>query len=124
MGLTLIEILVGVVILSFGMVVALQAMAKISEVSLTTENRFYAYNVLASKIADLEIGIRERRKIEKNSEGMSVVNGKPFYWELAINPLTEGGSLELATLIVRWKQGKDTFVNSVDTLVKFPEVEK
>ncbi len=113
-GLTLVEILVSLAILSTSIVLILQA--QVSGVSALTlaEQRLAACTLARSKMADLELGFH-RGELPR-PEGQLRVGRTAFRWRTETAPLPEDPQLEQVTLTVDWRYGRHDYASAVTTL--------
>lgn len=122
-GLTLIELLVSIVILSVGAIFVLRAYAKTAHALMIAEDRFNSYVFSVSKMAEKEMALREGLDVETGEEGTFQVEGQRFDWDIAVEPLSEE-QLNLMTLTVVWRRAGHTFEDHIQTLFKPPEVDE
>jgi prepilin-type N-terminal cleavage/methylation domain-containing protein len=121
-GMTLIEVLISLVILSSVTVFTLQALSKSAEVQRTTEFRRKAHFFALTRLAELEARVAPETEIEKTEKGRFRDGPDTFDWEIvtaphglvpeeeAPDPKEVPVLLELG-LSVAWEQGLDA--NSV-----------
>lgn len=81
-GLTLIEVLVCLVILSSGAVYVVHALARSAEVGRRLEDRYPLYPLLASKIAEAEIRIPLQKDPLRPLKGAFSANGRDYDWSV------------------------------------------
>lgn len=119
-GLTLVEVLASLVIISIGSVFILQALAKAAHTLTVAENRFLAYAFSASKFAELEVAKAEGLDLP-GEEGSFREKGTTFdwFWEVAPSP-EEGPFLGEMRLSVTWKKGRHRYEKTTETLWKLP----
>ena len=123
-GLTLIEVLISVVILSTGAVLVMHVFAKSWETVRVAEHRAAADVFALSKMADLELANHQGLDLMKRPSGAFRVDGHPFTWQVSVEPPDpehpEGSSL--VTLTVTWPRGGDTDRLQCQTLLRPPVV--
>ena len=123
-GLTLIEVLISVVILSTGAVLVMHAFAKAWETVRVAEHRAAADVFALSKMADLELANQQGLDLMKHPSGAFRADGHPFSWHVSV----EGPDAEhpdrssLVTLTVTWPRGGDTDQLQCHTLLRPPVV--
>jgi len=81
-GLTLIEVLVCLVILSGGAVYVVMALARSAEVERILESRYPLYPILASKIAEAEARILPEQDPLRKSSGAFSANNTKYNWSV------------------------------------------
>lgn len=141
-GLTLIELLVSVMILSLGCSYALQALSKAAEAQQWVEARNEAYLFLASKAAEMEMRVLPETDPLKGSGGVLRDRAWRYQWNLSnmLSPLliqaVPGAEQAAVTvtaaasflveqvLTVQWIQGQSPREVRLTTLSKVPVPEK
>ena len=106
-GFTLIEIMISVAILSFGLILILQGFTHSLNILRISENNLQATLLAEEKMAQLQIDA-------KNSEygfltdfnGESQIDNIEFRWQTSITPDEEHEDLNELLTIVSWKEGK------------------
>lgn len=119
-GLTLVEILISVAILSAGTVVVMQALAQGAYVLKVATNRMWAYTFSKSKMADLEMSLKQG--LELKTRGTFRMGHEQFRWEIDTSPMEEP-ALELVTLTVAWRQGAHDYASRFSTVARVLEEE-
>ncbi len=119
-GLTLIEVLVSLVILSVGAVTILQAMVRISHAQTLAVYQSKAYLFALSKLGDVEVAFREGKDVEERDTGTIRMGEHAFQWELVAIPLVEEPLVRAVSLAVRWRAGARTFQRRFETQLRVP----
>ena len=119
-GLTLIEVLVSVVILSAGAVVLTQSLAGAAHAQAVAELRMQAYLLAASKLGELELLAARGEPLSPQEEGVIRVDGQVFDWSATASPLTID-LVQTVQLRVSWRQGSRAYTQQMDTAVRLPE---
>ena len=117
-GLTLIEVLVSLVILSAGAVTILQAMMRISHAQILTTYQSKAYLFALSKLGDVEMAFRQGGDVKEHDDGTVRVGECAFQWELAAIPLVEEPLVRAVSLAVRWRAGAQDFQRRFETQLR------
>ncbi len=115
-GLTLIEVLVCLIILSGGMVYVVLALARSAEVARRLEDRYPLYSVLASKMAESEMRVAQQKDPLKVLKGGFSEGSQRYDWSVISrfeNPDDEKAFKEEAissallrrTIQAGWNQG-------------------
>ena len=123
-GLTLVEVMMAVVILSCVSVFVLQALANASYALSVAENRTDVYEFALSKMAQLEMAVLATRGLGGNEESSFQVGSQKFEWKATQQPVLENPLVGSVTLTVTWHQGSQTYESRFETLVKVPLEEK
>lgn len=118
-GLTLIELLATIVLLSVSVVFIMQALARGAHSVRLAQQRLAAYTFLASKIAEVELDLQAGRE-ELRPHGTFRMSGTPFHWQLGTLPVTDAPQLEEVTLTVGWRQGPHDHESHVSLLRQLP----
>lgn len=111
-GFTLVEVLVAIVILASGFVMVAQAMGRTQDVLRISQNLVKASHVAEERLSEVEIELRERRKLSASSKHgeEKFLAGRVFRWARDIGPYEDEG-IEDQTRIhqidigVAWKEG-------------------
>ena len=119
-GLTLVEVLVSLVILSVGAVTILQAMVRISHAQALAAYQSKAYLVALSKLGDVEVAFREGRDVEASDTGTVRIGEHAFQWDLASTSLVGEPLVRVVSLAVRWRAGTQTFQRRFETQLRLP----
>ena len=89
-GLTLIEVLVSILIISGGCVYVLQALAQSARVQQLVEERISFYPFLASKLAKIEMRVSSEKDPFKSEKGSYEEKNRRYAWSISspfYNPL-------------------------------------
>jgi len=137
-GLTLIEVLISLVIVSTSLVFVLNALAKIAEAQREVEVRSSAYSFLASKMAELEQRVQPQGEMKESVKGNFRANDLRYDWELStgffgVAPVEGTGQAAAVSsplvltkdFVVGWKRGTEAAAMKLSTLsiVLPPKVE-
>ena len=120
-GLTLIEVLVSVVILSAGAVVLTQSLANAAHAQAVTESRMQAYLLAASKMGDLELIAARGEVVPAQTEGTIRVGGDAFRWS-TIASAPNDDFVQTVRLQIAWQQGAHAYAQRFETAVRLPEI--
>ena len=119
-GLTLVEVLVSLVILSVGAVTILQAMVRISHAQALATYQSKAYLFALSKLGDVEVAFREGKDVEASDTGTVRMGEHAFQWELVATPLVKESLVRVVSLAVRWRAGTRAFQRRFETQLRLP----
>ncbi len=119
-GLTLIEVLISVVILSTGAVLVVQALARAAYAQAVVERQTAAYLFAMSKMAGLELAIDEGQELKDREAGSFRVENQLFQWETTAEPSRDDPELTTVALHVRWRYGPQTFEQRLETWMGVP----
>ena len=117
-GFTLIEILVSVAILASAIVLIMQAFARGAYALNLSSNRLRAYAFAASKMADLELSVRQG--VEPKPDGQFRIGQDRFQWQVSATPIPDEPALKLVTLTVEWAQGKRSYTSQTSLVTRAP----
>ena len=106
-GFTLIEVMVAVAVLSFGLVLVYQAFF----IALDSFNYSADYLQISpwmdEKIWEAQDSIRRTGKLEDNqTQGEFIARNKKFDWTLSLNSLDPSGNLSAIDLEIGWKEAR------------------
>jgi len=119
--LTLVELLMSVVILSVGAVFIMQALVKISSAHLMAEDQVQASLLAMSKMAEVELAVRQGGFAEDPEQGGSArVGMQAFTWSATAAPLAEDPTRARVCLTVSWRRGETTGERQLETILKLP----
>lgn len=115
-GLTLVEILVSLIILSGGAVYVVLALARSAEVEKRLEDRYPVYPLIAAQIAESEMRVSPQKDPLKERKGSFKTNNREYDWsvetrfqnpddEKAIKEQTISSALLNRTLQAGWNNG-------------------
>lgn len=113
-GMTLIEVLIALIILSIGVTSMMLAMSRCLSVVRTARNRNVSYNLLRQ--LDVEMPI-DKQSIEEVSESgeFEDVEGYMWYREVVMVDEEERPGLFLVTTRIQWSErGKDAFEEIIE----------
>lgn len=122
-GLTLVETLASVVILSVGTVYIMQALLRAAHAQAVASQQADASLLALSKLADVELAVREGRTPEEQKAGRVRLGPNTFDWELTTTPAITDPKLLTVALAVTWEEGGVSRARRVDTLLRLPEPE-
>ena len=117
-GLTLIELLVTVVLLSTSVVLIMQGLARGAHSVRLAQHRLAAYTFLVAKMADVELNLNAGSELRPHGEFR--MGGTPFAWRLDTLPVADEPQLEQVTLAVEWRQGPHSYESHVSTFRRAP----
>lgn len=130
-GFTLIEVLVAVIILAFGLVVVVEGMVRTEQAFRISENMVTASQIADERIAESEILVRERNSLSFFSESEKEDrSGKSFEWERKTRPFSHASLMDTTKLnqvdvSVSWNDGSARSNNeSFSTLIMNREKQK
>lgn len=115
-GLTLVEILVSLIILSGGAVYVVLALARSAEVEKRLEDRYPVYPLLAAQIAESEMRVTPQKDPLKGRKGSIKANNREYDWsvetrfqnpddEKALKEQTISSALLHRTIEAGWNNG-------------------
>jgi len=81
-GLTLVEILVSLIILSGGAVYVVLALARSAEVEKRLEDRYPVYPLIAAQIAESELRVSPQKDPLKERKGTVKANNRDYDWSV------------------------------------------
>lgn len=119
-GLTLVEILISVALLSSGAVLVMHAYAKIWQTTRIAEHRAAAHMFALSKMADLELANHQGLELTRRPSGTFRADGHPYTWYVsaALSDPEHPEGPALVTLTVTWPRGGDTDRLQLQTLLR------
>lgn len=120
-GLTLVELLMSVVILSVGAVFIMQALVKISSAHVIAENQAQASLLAMSKMAEVELAVQAGAFSEDPEQGGSVrVGAQAFTWSATAAPLADDPTRTRIYLTVSWRRGESAGERQLETILRLP----
>jgi len=120
-GLTLVELLMAVVVLSGASVLILQALASAAYGLHVADNRLAVYDFSVSKIAQLQLDAQAGKDLKEKSRGTFLVGADRFKWSVTALPIPEIPELRSVRLTVAWGEGSHLTESQFHTLVRVPE---
>ena len=131
-GLTLVEVMVSVAILSVAAVLLMGAMGRAYSATAQIEARQEAYSFALSKMGEVELALRAGQGGAEHSGGSFQIEKRLFRWDLELLPVEEEpleAEMEKkkrlprkqASLTVQWEDGSYTQRHRVETLVILPK---
>lgn len=136
-GLTLVEILVSVAVLSVAAVFLLGALGRAYSATAQTQARQEAYRFALSKMGEVERALRSAEELEEESEGSFREGIRLFRWVLSVvhEPAPDSGEdgqpkpgpgpnrlpRRRVLLTVRWEEGRHVQEQRVETVLLLPE---
>ena len=118
-GFTLIEILISVALLAFGVALILQGLARGAYALALATNRLRAYEFAGAKLADVELSGDSGK-----THGRFHMGSEEFEWTVDAAPLPDEETLELVTLTVGWQQGRREYAESASAVRRRPPEEE
>ncbi len=130
-GFTLIEVLVAVIILAFGLVLVVEGMVRTEQAFRISENMVMASQIADERIAESEILVREKNSLSFFSESEKEnQSGKTFEWERKTRPFSHASLMDTTKLnqvdvALSWKDGSArSNTESFSTLIMNREKQK
>jgi type II secretory pathway pseudopilin PulG len=120
MGLTLIEVLMSVVLLSTGAVFIMQALARISYAQAVAEDRRTVYLFAISKMAEVALAVEQGTLSEDGERGSFRIGPRAFSWNATAEPLDDDPQGASVVLTTAWQRGSADFSHHVTTIVRTP----
>jgi type II secretory pathway pseudopilin PulG len=120
-GLSLIELLVSVVILSAGSVLAMQALMRVAHAQMVAEYRANAHLLAAAKMAEVELAFLDGHAPNRPDEGSIRLGDQAFEWYLSAMPAPDESGLWSVTLDVGWQHGTHAFERRLATWLRTPD---
>ena len=118
-GLTLIEVLISVVILSMGSVVIMEAFGRMAQAMAIADDETGAYLFAMSKMSEVEVEFREGRAPEEDEESGSFRLGERGYeWALRSSTLSEEPPVKSIALDVEWQRGSEMYTRRFETMLR------
>ena len=117
-GLTLVEILLSVAILSCGVVLVMQALVRGAYALARAEHQLQAYTFARAKMADIDMAVKQG--IEPKIKGEFRMGSMPYQWRLETSVLEDEPTLQLMTLWVGWRQGGYDYASTVSAVTRLP----
>lgn len=122
-GLTLVEVLVSVVILSVGAVLIMQALGRVSTAWTLGEGRLSATLFLMSKMGEVELALQEGQDLGGHPHGSFQSGDRQFGWDLVYGSVPDDPNSTAVALGVTWKAGQHTFEHRLETILRRPPEE-
>ncbi len=120
-GLTLVELLVSIVILSFGTVLIAQALVRIAQAQAIGERYDQAYLFLASKMAELELSVRTEGSLTDGEHGSFRVEAQAYQWRVSAQPFAEDvPEMQVVAMTVSWDYAGHAYQRQADTVFFMP----
>lgn len=130
-GFTLIEVLVSVIILAFGLVIVAEGMVRTEQAYRISENMIIASMLAEQKLAEAELQALESRRLNTSSDqSKETFSGKTFDWQRSTYPFFHSTVLDQtkvnqADVTLEWKDGPvRTNKQIYSTLILNPEKKK
>ncbi len=122
-GLTLVEILASVVILSFGAVVTMQALGRVASALSVAEYQGEAYLFAMAKMAEVELALRSGQPVEESSQGSFRLGEHLFRWSLSLSTEPINPQFKAVSLTVAWSDGRHAYERHLNTILQRPSDE-
>ncbi len=119
-GLTLIEVLVSVVILSTGSVLILQALAKVAEAQARLDDQANLYLFAISKMAEAELAVETGALPRDQESGSFRVESQTFDWALSVSPAVDDPQVYTIGLDVEVRNPSRPLSQRVETVLRVP----
>ncbi len=107
-----------IVVLSVGVVVVLQAFARVSHATLVAEQRALSYMLASVKMAEFETAFREQGELPEEDEGAWRVGRQQFTWTMVSSVVPGDPQAILAALTVQWTYGLRSGDYRVETVLR------
>ena len=120
-GLTLVEILLSIVILSSAVTVIMQAMARSVSALHLAQNMITAYAFANAKLADVELELAQRQ--DPSGSGSFREGRDLFQWSVDVVPWVDSPGVDHVSLAVTWTQSGHAYVREVAMLHRVPSIE-
>ncbi len=120
-GLTLIEVLVSVVILSCGAVAVMQGLARAAYAASVAEQQTAAHVFALSKMSELELAVRRQEPLKPQESGDVRVGEQTYRWEVTAKPISDDSNLQYVSLVVSWSVGLRNYAHEIVTWLPMPE---
>jgi prepilin-type N-terminal cleavage/methylation domain-containing protein len=116
-GFTLIEIMVSVAILSVGLILVLQGMAKCVNILRISQDNLAATILAEDKITQVEIASKQKSSGASfgDTSGEEEYGSAVFRWEVRLSPYGEYENLNELLATVSWKDGRNNGSSSFNT---------
>jgi prepilin-type N-terminal cleavage/methylation domain-containing protein len=106
-GFTLIEVMVAVAVLSFGLVMVYQAFFIVLDSFNYSADYLEIVSWMDEKIWQAQDSIMRTGALETNTtQGEFIARNKKFEWTISSNALSSAGNLSAVNLEVNWKEAK------------------
>ena len=122
-GMTLVEVLVGIAILSVGTLILMQALGRVSWTVLAGESRLHALLFSFSKMGETELEIQAAHELPEKEEGIFRVNDREFRFKRTTQIPPDRPELRHVGLEVTWEMGRGLMEHHVETLLEQPTKE-
>ncbi len=119
-GMTLVEVMVALSILSVAAVIVLQALATIYRALDVAEDRSAVCGFAGSKMAELILRPLEKNELSFSDGGSFSAGPQRFEWEGQGRPLAFNPALGSVELKIRWHKGRGSYESDFSTLVSLP----
>ena len=116
-GLTLIEVLTSIVLLAVSAVFIMQALARISYAQLVAEDRRSAYFFSLSKVAEVELAVRQGTFPQDGEHGRIHVGASTCSWEVTASRVADDPQEMAVVLTTSWHRGAEDVTHHVETIL-------
>ena len=120
-GLTLIEILLSIVILSSAVTIIMQAMARSVSALHLAQHTITAYAFANAKLADVELELAQQK--DPSGSGSFREGRDLFRWSVDVVPWVDSPGVEHVSLTVMWTQRGQAYTREVAMLHRVPLTE-
>ncbi len=115
-GFTLIEIMIAVAILSLGLIMVLQGIARCSGLMNIAQNNLEATLLAEDKMAEMEIAVRQEGDPSfEGANGETEEGNISLRWQVELSPDPDYEGLYSVTDTVYWTEGKRSGISSLDS---------
>ena len=109
-GLTLIEIMISIAILSLGLISVMQGLAKCVSILRISQDNLASTLLIEDKMAEMEIAVKQDglKAFLNDTSGQEQLGNAEFNWQIRLSPDQEYEILNKVTATVRWKDGRNS----------------
>ena len=120
-GLTLIEVLVSIVLVSVGAIGITHALVRASYAMNVVEQSSAVQLFTVSKMANLELAVESGDTLADHEDGSFRLGQQQFEWHVDSPPPPEGESMQAVSLNVTWQDGRHEHDRRVQAFIRLPE---
>ena len=120
-GFTLLEIMVSISILSFGLILILQGFSKSLNAIKISQNNLKSALLADEKMTEFLINIRQDKShFARSSDGESTLDSLEFNWKLISKPEEGNKDLNKALAYISWREGTRKGKFPLITYIRIP----
>lgn len=119
-GLSLIEVLVSIVVLSSGAVVVSDALARVAYATTVADQQALGHLIALTKMAEIEQAARVAEAPLEPQHGQVIAGRDRFTWTVSPTPVADDPRLQSVELSVQWRHGEVVHEQKLTTLVTIP----